>query len=117
MPIIDRGVTARGIRGRYEAVDVANDVNRGGRGVGRTGLELFENTVHNHDVLAIANTKSNGLTDPNFFAAKEYSIVETLAGGDCIVAYCFDKGEAFINRFGGKYAAVYFGISQTICAA
>lgn len=110
-----RGFASGRVGGRGETVDVADEVDGCGRGVGRAGFELFYDAVHDHDVLAVADPKPDRLADPDFLSAEIYAVVEALARHDGVVAYAFDERKAFVYGFCCEDAAVYFGISGAIC--
>lgn len=57
-------------------------MNGRGGGAGAVGLQALDNTVYDHDILAVGGAEADGFGNPEFLAAVVYSVVEALAGSD-----------------------------------
>ena len=79
------GFLAWGMGHSGETVNVTHHGDGGRGGIGGARFELFDDVVDDHDVLAGADAKSDGLADPDLFAAKVDSCVGALACGEDVI--------------------------------
>ena len=107
---------AVGVRDRGVAVDVAGEVDAGRGDAGGVLLELLDDLVDDHDVVAVADAEADRFADPELLAAEEEAVVGALARRGGVVAQGVDEGEAVVDHLRGVDAAVHLGVADAVAA-